>query len=114
MPLIKMQTSVPIDPAKQDNIMKSLSDIVAQNTGKPAAYVMVAIEQTPIMLGEQSGNAVLFDIRSIGALNQSVNGAMTESLCKFCSDELNIPADRVYASFTDVARSNWGWNGNTF
>ena len=114
MPLIKMQTSASIDAQKHDNIMKTLSDIVSKETGKPGNYIMVTIEQTPIMLAEKSGNAVLFDIRGIGGLTQSVNAAITERLCQFCATEFNIPPERVYANFTDVPRSNWGWNSNTF
>ncbi|MBN2719338.1 MAG: light-inducible protein [Deltaproteobacteria bacterium] len=114
MPLIKMQTSVAIHPENLDSVMKSLSDIVARETGKPGTYIMVTIEQTPMMLAEKSGDAVLFDIRGIGGLTQNVNASLTAGLCQFCSDELNVPANRVYATFTDVPRSNWGWNGNTF
>ncbi|MBN2528605.1 MAG: hypothetical protein JXR76_19605 [Deltaproteobacteria bacterium] len=114
MPLIKMQTASPIDASKQDSVMKSLSDIVAKETGKPAAYVMVTLEQTPIMMGEKNGDAAFFDVRSIGSLSPETNASITKRLCQFCNDTLNIPAMRVYVSFTDVARSNWGWNNDTF
>lgn len=114
MPLIKMQTTNQISTDKQNDVMKKLSDIVSECTGKPASYVMVTIEQTPIMLAEKSGDAALFDIRGIGGLNQNVNAALTNSLCEYCSANLNIPKERVYATFTDVPRSNWGWNGSTF
>ena len=114
MPLIKMQTTHPVRPDMQDEIMKKLSDIVSECTGKPTAYIMVAIEQTPIMLAGKSGDAALFDIRGIGGLTQHVNAALTENLCDFCNATLGIPKDRVYATFTDVPRSNWGWNGSTF
>ena len=114
MPLIKMQTSTPIAPEKHDSVMKSLSDIIAQETGKPGSYIMVTIEQTPMMLAEKSGNTALFDIRGIGGINQNVNAAITVKLCEYCTATLNIPANRVYVNFTDIPRSNWGWNSNTF
>ncbi|MBN2343647.1 MAG: light-inducible protein [Deltaproteobacteria bacterium] len=114
MPLIKMQTANPIDRTREEPLLKAMSDVIAKETGKPAAYIMATIEQTPIMLAEESGNAALFDIRGIGGLTQPVNEAITKGLCTLCEKELGIPASRVYATFTDVARPNWGWNNATF
>lgn len=114
MPLIKMQSANTLAPEQEEGILKSLSDIVSKETGKPATYIMATIEQSPIMLAEQSGNAALFEIRGIGGLTQEVNAAITQGLCQLCKTELGIPPDRVYANFTDVPRSNWGWNNKTF
>lgn len=114
MPLIKMQTQVPLSKEHQTSILAAMSDIIEKETGKPASVIMATIEQTPIMIAGKTDNAALFDIRGIGGLTQPINQAITKSLCTLCQEMLNIPPERIYATFTEVPRSNWGWNNKTF
>jgi hypothetical protein len=32
----------------------------------------------------------------------------------FVGDELGVPADRVYLTFSELAPTDWAWKGNTF
>jgi phenylpyruvate tautomerase PptA (4-oxalocrotonate tautomerase family) len=47
-------------------------------------------------------------------LSGDTNRKLTERICDVLEESLAIPPDRVYATFTDVQASNWGWNGATF
>jgi len=114
MPLLKLETTVPIPEDKQKALLSSLSRAVAETIGKPEQYVMVTISQAAMAMSGTPGNAVFVDIRSIGGLTSSVNRKLSEQICKLLNDSLGIPPDRVYLNFAEVDAGNWGWNGSTF
>ena len=114
MPLIKLNTSVNISDSQQRDCAASLSTIISESIGKPERYVMVTIDKTPIMMSGEYGNAAFADIRSIGGLNADVKTQISRRVCALLHDTLQIPPDRVYINFADIAADNWGWNGTTF
>ena len=114
MPLIKIQTSVPISEGKREAILSSLSSIIAEKIGKPTQYVMVALEEGPVMMSGEVGPAAFADVRSIGGLSNAVNNAIAVSVCNLLKEYLGIPTQRTYVTFTDVSASNWAWDGRTF
>ena len=114
MPLLKLDTSVPLAEDKRVGLAKALSAITAQAIGKPESYVMVVIGQGTLCMGGGVGPGAFVDIRSIGGLNPSVNGELARQVCALLDQELGIEANRVYLNFTDVERSNWGWDNRTF
>ena len=114
MPLIKLQTSVQISEGKREAILSSLSSIIAEKIGKPVQYVMVILEDAPIMMSGEIGSAAFADIRSIGGLSSVVNNAIAVSVCNLLKEYLDIPTQRTYVAFTDVSASNWAWDGRTF
>ncbi len=114
MPLLKLHTSVPVFKEKQDVLLSSLSSIIAEKIGKPTRYVMVAIEEGPVMMSGKSGNAAFVDVRSIGGLTSEVNNAITKGVCRVLKEYLGIPPDRVYIVFSNITAGNWGWDNRTF
>ena len=114
MPLIMLKTSVAIPGDKTSDVLSAISQLVAEATGKPESYVMVTVEQVEGMMAGEPGPIAFADVRGIGGLTQEVNAAVSSKLCAYLEDELGIPADRIYATFTDIAASNWGWKGETF
>ena len=114
MPLIKLHTSVPISEGKREAVLSSLSSLIAEKIGKPIQYVMVVLEEGPIMMSGETGSAAFADVRSIGGLSSEVNTAITVSVCNLLKEYLGIPTQRTYVTFTDVSANNWAWDGRTF
>jgi len=114
MPLIKLQISVPVSNEKQEELLASISKIIAESIGKPEQYVMASIEGGLIMMSGKREAAAFADVRSIGGLNGNVNKQISQKLCSLLDESLGISANRVYMNFTDVSAVNWGWNGSTF
>ena len=114
MPLIMLKTSVDIPADKTDAVLSAVSQLVAEATGKPESYVMVTVQQVEGMMAADPGPIAFADVRGIGGLTRDVNAAISSKLCTYLEAELGIPEDRVYATFTDVAASNWGLKGGTF
>jgi len=114
MPLLKLETTVHVADDQHQQLLASLSKIVAETIGKPEQYVMVTISTSSIFMSGKAGDAAFVDIRSIGALSADVNRQLSQKLCALLAQSLRIPQNRVYLNFTDVDAADWGWNGSTF
>ena len=115
MPLAKLQVAGTTVADKKSTVLREVSRILAQTTGKPEAVIMVTLEDdAEALMGGEPGPAAFIDIRGIGGLDREVNTQTTERLCALLWDELGIAPSRVYVTFTDVPAANWGWNGKTF
>jgi len=114
MPLLKLETTVSLSDPQRQQLLGSLSKIVAETIGKPEQYVMVTISPSAIVVSGKPGDAAFVDIRSIGGLNAGVNRLLAQKVCALLVQTLGMPQDRVYLNFTDVEPGNWGWNGSTF
>lgn len=114
MPLLKLETTVPLPEEKGKPLLAALSKAVAATTGKPEQYVMVTAGHSAMLMSGKSGDAAFVDIRGIGGLSGETNRKLSQQVCKLLKDSLGIAPDRVYLNFTDVDAGNWGWNGSTF
>jgi phenylpyruvate tautomerase len=114
MPLLKLETNVPLANEKRDQMQAALSKLVANTIGKPEQYVMVTVNSTAVCMSGKAGDAAFADIRSIGGLGDGVNRRLSQGVCRLLLDILAIPPERVYLNFTELDASNWGWNGETF
>jgi phenylpyruvate tautomerase len=114
MPLLTLQTSARLSNQQRYNLLGPLTTIVAECIGKPERYVMVTVSEAAMLMAGAEGPAAYADLRSIGGLNSAVNRKLSERICALLQDQLGIPPDRVYLSFTSVAADHWGWNGSTF
>jgi len=114
MPLLKLETNVAVSDDTGRTLLAELSKIIVGTIGKPEQYVMVAIKPAGILMSGKPGAAAFIDIRSIGGLNDDINRQLSQKICNLLSEALNVPPNRIYLNFTDVAGGNWGWNGDTF
>lgn len=114
MPLLKLETTVPLTEATQQVLLPALSKIVAETIGKPEQYVMVSVSQAALLMAGQTGPAAFGDLRSIGGLSGEVNQQLAQRICAQLHETLQIPPNRVYLNFLDIRPANWGWNGATF
>ena len=114
MPLLKLETTVALSDHQRQQLLTSLSKIVAQTIGKPEQYVMVTIGPAAILMSGKPGDAAFVSVCSIGGLSGEVNRTLSQQVCKLLNDSLGIAPNRVYLNFTDVDAGSWGWNGRTF
>ena len=114
MPLLKLHMSVSVPQDQKTELLGSLSKLIAHAIGKPEQYVMIALEEGPILMSAKDGPAAFADVRSLGGLDGKVNREISQNLCVLLNKTLGISANRVYLNFADIAPGNWGWNGSTF
>jgi phenylpyruvate tautomerase PptA (4-oxalocrotonate tautomerase family) len=115
MPCLQVLVNISLTPAQKQDATAALSKLVAQLTGKPEGYVQVLItDGVAILFAGSPGNSAFLDFRSIGAISNRQNKATSAALTKYLTDNLAIPGNRIYISFTNAAGENWGYNGGTF
>eukprot|EP00546_Thalassionema_frauenfeldii_P009795 CAMPEP_0178915854 /NCGR_PEP_ID=MMETSP0786-20121207/12278_1 /TAXON_ID=186022 /ORGANISM="Thalassionema frauenfeldii, Strain CCMP 1798" /LENGTH=99 /DNA_ID=CAMNT_0020589051 /DNA_START=230 /DNA_END=525 /DNA_ORIENTATION=+ len=96
------------------DIMKSISKAITTHTGKPETYVAVAInDNADIIFGGSSDPAALGCMYSLGAIEQSSNGAITKDVTDLL-EPLGVAENRIYINFFDMPRANVGWSRRTF
>ena len=115
MPLIKMQTNVGCTPEKKQSIVRKLSAICSECTGKPESYVAAILEDDSVIsFAGEIKNSAFIEVRGIGGLNKTVNRKLSAAICGYLEKELAIDGSCVYINFMDISGENWGWKGSTF
>jgi phenylpyruvate tautomerase len=114
MPLLQLKSSVVPEEKPRQLLLRQLSRVLAQATGKPEQYVMVLMEPAHLLMAGQNGPAAWIEVRSIGGLDASTNRKLSASICEVIQQQLAIPPGRVYLNFVNVPADHWGWNGDTF
>ncbi len=114
MPLFELRTNQ--RPAKEEvnSLVSEISRVCSEILHKPEKYVMVSLQvgQSLIFAGTDDP-AAFGELHSI-SLPKNETAKLSAKLCSFLSERLHISEDRIYISFTDVDRNNWGWDGGTF
>jgi len=115
MPAIRITGSLEINKTEKENILKDISDIVSNITGKTKKYI-TAIFQTPdaMISAESNDKSVFVEIKSIGALSPENTFSLSEKICTYFYEKYSVEKDRINIEFRDVERPMWGWNGKTF
>src|SRR5690554_4360825 len=111
MPYLNIVTNQPIE--NETALLKAASKTVAQASGKPESYVMVAVEsKTAMSFGGSTEPTAILDYRSLGL--PADRKAFSDVLCSMIEKEIGINGSRIYISMTDSERQNWGWDHSTF
>lgn len=114
MPYLTIQTGLALDTATQKKILTRASSLVARELGKPERYVMVAFApERPMLFAGTDAPCAYLQLKSIG-LPKNKTGAISKSLCQLVSEEMRIPAERVYIEFANAEGPMWGWDGGVF
>ena len=114
MPLLTLQLPAPLPPEREQELIDNLTRTIANKTQKPENYVMVIVQYERIFMAGSPKPAVFGDVRSIGALSGEVNRKLSSEICFLLERFAQIPKERVYLNFSDIAPENWGWNGTVF
>lgn len=114
MPYLKLSTNVAISKEKSTQLLRQFSQLVADETGKSERYVMVElIGEREMSFSGSSDPLAYLECKSIG-LSAAQAKALSSSVSDVLSENLQIPADRVYIEFSNCPANFWGWNGSTF
>lgn len=114
MPFLKVSTNVEINEQQTKQLLAELSQLVAQQTGKPERYVMVELQGGRAMLFAGSSDPLAYlECKSIGLSAVQVK-ALAASLNLALISALPLSADRIYIEFSNCPAEFWGWNGSTF
>ena len=114
MPLIQIKTNVMLPEKQREARLAPVSRLLAELTGKPESYCMVVYEHAAMLFAGDTGAAAFVDVRGIGGLTREVNAKLSAALAQELKKSLGVSPDRLYITFTEVAASNWGWNGKLF
>lgn len=114
MPLLSIDTNLPLEGADARALVTAASQLVAERLGKPERYVMVKAEHNPHMAFAGSDAPLAYmELKSIG-LPEDKTPDLCAALTALMQERLGIPADRIYIEFSNAERHMWGWNGGTF
>ncbi|MDR0965923.1 MAG: hypothetical protein LBM75_05400 [Myxococcales bacterium] len=115
MPLLKIETSAPLNDDRQvERVLQESSRIVADLLHKPEQYVMVALSPVAMLMSAAGGPAAFCDLRSIGGIEPDACQALSQALCALLETTLQIAPERIYLNFAEFDAASWGWNGTTF
>ena len=110
MPFIKTSTNISIDHSKKE-ILKDRLGRAISIMGKPESYLMLEFDDNREMYFSGSNDPLAFvDVKVLGNANNT--NEMTGEITNILSQELNIPANRIYIAYKDY--SDWGYNGSNF
>jgi phenylpyruvate tautomerase len=111
MPLLSITTNQNI--SDNHNLLKAASALVAEQCHKPERYVMVKAQQKALFFSGNDQPAAYLELKSLG-LSAEQTTSLSAALCQFMTQQLDIPAERVYIEFASPERAFWGWNKQTF
>lgn len=107
MPLVKISISNTEQLDKQ-KIMKEISIIAGEETGKGEEKLMVCISESSFFMRGSPADCAFVDIRGIGKIEKSINAAISRRISAVLISNTGIPAENIYLNFTDMPRDNWG------
>ncbi len=110
MPYLKVVTNREV--SERFEFLKEASGWMAALLGKAERYVMVELQDgMPLLFAGTAEPAAYVEFKSIGLPDPA---GLSEEVCRFLSEKLAIPADRIYIEFIDIPRGRWGWNRTVF
>ena len=114
MPYLQIQTNIDIKTEQQADLLKSASKIVATALNKSENYIMVALQpKTPMLFAGTEQPTAFLILKSLRLPVENTQ-ELSQILCSFIKEKLNIQTDRIYIEFINPEPSLWGWNGRTF
>jgi phenylpyruvate tautomerase PptA (4-oxalocrotonate tautomerase family) len=114
MPYVSIETNQSIDQKSNRDLMTKTSAFIAELLGKPESYVMIAIKPgTQLIFAGSDEPAAFVRLKSIGLPREHCS-ELSERICGFVEQELEVPPNRVFIDFKDLERDMFGWNSKTF
>ncbi len=113
MPFIDSKITVPVTQEKRDAIKSQLGTAISI-MGKSESFLMVGFEDNYdlYMGGNKLEKGAFVSVSLFGNASSSAYDKMTAEICRIYEEQLGIPGDKVYITYTGV--SDWGWNGRNF
>ncbi|BBN13637.1 phenylpyruvate tautomerase [Marchantia polymorpha subsp. ruderalis] len=115
MPMLNVNTNVPLDAVVISDILKDASKAIARLLSKPESYVMISIRHgVPMSMGGSEEPTAYAELISIGGLTPPNNKKISAAISEILEKKASIDPGRFYLKFTDVKGSDIGYNGSTF
>ncbi|MCI9575311.1 MAG: hypothetical protein HFJ84_01310 [Clostridiales bacterium] len=114
MPYIRTQVSISLSKEKEIALKEKLGQAITILPGKTERWLMLDFRDQCRMYfqGGQEEAAAFVEVKLFGTAGAAVYQEMTAAVTKIISEELGIPAQRIYVQYEEC--SYWGWNGNNF
>lgn len=114
MPYIGTKTTVTITLEKEAVLKERLARALEAIPGKSENWLMCEFDDNcRLWLGGRNDEPAAFvQVKIYGKAHREAYDRMTGAVCKTLSEELNIPAERIYITYSEY--TDWGWNGSNF
>lgn len=113
MPVIRVETNINLEEDIKKTFCAKLSAFASEILAKPESVMMVTIiDALTICFASSISPAAYLEIRSVG-LKPEKCGELTERLCVFIKNELDINPERTYIEYSDIDPRMFGWNNRT-
>lgn len=113
MPFIDSKVSLPMTEEKKESVKAKLGQAIT-TLNKSEGFLMVGFDDdyTLYMGGNKLDKGAYVAVSLFGNASSDAYEKMTAQICDIFEEELGIPQDKVYVTYTGV--SDWGWNGRNF
>lgn len=113
MPFIDSKITMKVSGEKKEAIKKELGQAISI-LSKPESFLMVGFddEYCLYMGGDRLEKGAFVSVSLFGNASSTAYEKMTGEICRIYEQQLGIPQDKVYVTYTGV--SDWGWNGRNF
>jgi len=114
MPCLIVKTNQSMSKENELLFCQSASEKVAHLLSKPESYVMILIEtQLSMTMSGTNTPTAYVELKSINLPEQQTS-ELSNELCTYISQQLDITPNRIYIEFSNAQRHLWGWDNKTF
>ncbi len=113
MPLIQVTSNLTLSDVEKNNALQTLSKAIAELLNKPEKVIMTSWITAKMTMAGTDAPTAFIDLRAL-RLPEDAPETLSRELCERLSLIVDIRADRIFINFSDIAPSNWGWDGKTF
>lgn len=113
MPFIDSKITLPVSPEKREAIKSELGTAISI-VEKPESFLMIGFEDEYdlYMGGKKLDKGAFVAVSLFGDASSEAYNKMTAEICRIYEEQLGIPGNAVYVTYTGV--HDWGWNGRNF
>lgn len=113
MPFIDSKITLKVSEDKKEAIKASLGQTMSL-INKSEGFLMVGFddEYCLYMGGKKVEKGAFVSVSLFGSAPSEAYEKMTAEICRIYQEQLGIPSDKVYVTYSGF--KDWGWNGNNF
>ncbi|MGM0508023.1 MAG: phenylpyruvate tautomerase MIF-related protein [Fusobacteriota bacterium] len=115
MPFIETKIGKAVTKTEEIDLKHGFAKIMEEEIGKPERALMINIEdEKRIYLGGKLDTVSYVEIKLLGKLNIEQKDILTNRIGKLYNEILNVDSNKIYITFFEMERQDWGFNGKTF
>ncbi|MBQ8577478.1 MAG: hypothetical protein IJ449_05875 [Clostridia bacterium] len=113
MPFIRTTTNRTVTKETADKIKSACGQAITLIRGKSEDWLMVEVRGDAALYFKGSdAPCAIAEVQIYGRANERDLDNLTDALTKTLAKALDVPAERIYVRYEEVA--HWGWNGANF